>query len=146
MTSRSQKLFIWTWSLPQLGLLVLIFLARAPILSWSPLQLGFTWSPYWIGLVLAWCSRVYIGLLSEAKKVSSAFLMPYSATLPELLPECLPESYPSALSDHFTHVVTWVLTRVLHERLTRSGYSYPISLPSRLTPDRLCPGTLYPSR
>jgi hypothetical protein len=99
---------IWTWSIPQLELLVLIFLAQAPILSWSPLQLGFTWSPYWIGLVLAWCFRVYIYLLSEAKKISS--------------------TYPTILPEFFTRM----LIRVLPERLTRSGCSYP-ALPDLLT-------------
>jgi hypothetical protein len=78
MTSRLQKLL--SLSLPQLILLVLIFLVQAPILFWSPLQLGFTWSPYWIGLVLAWCSSVYVGLLSEENKISSAYPMPFPTT------------------------------------------------------------------
>jgi hypothetical protein len=41
-------------------------------------------------------------------------------------------SLPNTLPGHLTRVFTWVLTRVLPEHLTRSGYSYP-ALPNLLT-------------
>jgi hypothetical protein len=120
MTSRLQKLL--SLSPTQLGLYLNLIPSTTRIHMISLLNRTCI-------IVLAWCCRVYIGVLPEAKKISLAYPMPYFATLPEFLPTCLPESYPSALPDRVT--------------LTRP---YPISLPGRVTPYPLCPAIFYPSR
>jgi hypothetical protein len=116
-TSRLQKLL--SLSLTQLGLylnlipsttqtpcLDLLGSGSYLILISSPTRIHIINFLNWtcISLML----RVYIGILSETMKISSAYPTPYLATLPEFLPDCLPE------------------------RLTRSGYSYP-ALPDLLT-------------
>jgi hypothetical protein len=100
---------------------------------------------------------VYIGLLSKAKKISSAFSMPYPATLPKLLleclpeyypstlPECLPESYPSALPNQDTlirpYLVRYLLSGILQEPFTESIACQRYVLQTQLSPCR--PNLVY---
>jgi hypothetical protein len=111
MTSRLQKLLSLSLTQLKLYLNLIHSTTRTPcldllgsgsylILISSPTQI------HMISLLNRTCISlmlrcVYRSLI-QAKKISSAYPMPYLATLPKVLLECLPESYPSALLNRVT--------------------------------------------
>ena len=126
MTSRLQKLL--SLSLTQLGL----YLNLIPSTTRTPwldlLDLG--------SYLILISSPTQIHMISLLNRTCISLMLPcvYSSLIrskEDLL------NLPDALPGHLTRIFTRVLTWVLPEHLTRSGYSYrpyPISLPGRVTP------------